>query len=241
MLVQQFHREFKIAFDKADSDSYPEFLAAEIDYYLNEAQDRFIKTRYGRNNIYKMGYEELQKRTEDLKSLSKTKYCSVTLLDYYNLSGDMIYKANIDNLFDDVALNTPYTGKYMLWLKASVQVKIGTCTQWSRVKLIQQDDISGINDDPFNKASADTPLLFFEDGGLCVWTGKGSTVESVLVSFFKYPAQINDGSYGGTLSQCELSEHTHREILQMAVGIAIENISSPRVQTHDALNVQRME
>lgn len=241
MQVSQFHKEFKIAFDKADSGAYPEFLPAEIDTYLNEAQDRFVKTRYGRNNIYKLGYEELQKRTEDLKALSKSKYCAVSPVDYYHASGDKIYKADLDSMFDDIALAIPYTGKYMLWLKASVQVKISTCTKWSRVKLIQQDDVSGIDDDPFNKASAERPLVFFEDGGLCVWTGKGSTVEAVLVSFFKYPDQINIGTYGGALTQCELSDHTHREILQMAVGIAIENISSPRVQTHDALNVQRIE
>ena len=30
---------------------------------------------------------------------------------------------------------------------------------------------------------------------------------------------------------CELSEHTHKEIVQLAVNIAIENIESKRLQT----------
>jgi hypothetical protein len=48
------------------------------------------------------------------------------------------------------------------------------------------------------------------------------------------------GTYGIPLSQCELSEHTHKEIIQMAVGIALENLESPRQQTQ-VTNLQNIE
>ena len=59
MTVQDMHNEFKVSLDKVDSSAYPEFLDWEIDYYLNEAQDRLIKNRFGRNNLYDRDWETL--------------------------------------------------------------------------------------------------------------------------------------------------------------------------------------
>ena len=58
MLITEFHREYKIAMDKVDSSAYSEIKPWEVDYFLNEAQDRFVKTRYGKNNIYQEGLKD---------------------------------------------------------------------------------------------------------------------------------------------------------------------------------------
>ena len=84
--------------------------------------------------------------------------------------------------------------------------------------------------------------MIFEDGDIFVWTEAGASIENFLVTFLKRPAQLHKGTYGTmTPVQCELGEYTHKEIVQMAVKIALENIESPRQQTQEATNIQRME
>jgi hypothetical protein len=41
-------------------------------------------------------------------------------------------------------------------------------------------------------------------------------------------------------TSCELSEHLHKEIVQTAVDISLENLQSPRVQTN-IKNMQTIE
>ena len=70
MTCAQLHLEFKFRCDKLDTLNYPNFLPEEIDLILNNAQERFIKQRYGLNNIKGQSFEETEKRTEDLKNIT---------------------------------------------------------------------------------------------------------------------------------------------------------------------------
>lgn len=242
MTIQEKHREFKIAFDKVDSEAYPEFLDGEIDYYLNESQDRFIKQRYGGNNIYQAGYEEIQKRTDDLKELVVSRYTNIIPSLVYQSIGDAVYVAQLNDLYSDVDRNTQSQDEYMLYVKAVAETCINeNCCDWSRVKLVQQDDLANVSDDPFNSPSSTKPFIFFEDGNIYVWTAEGLEINNFLITFIKRPAQMNIGTYGGPVVECELSEYTHREIVQQAVQIALENVESPRQQSQAALNIEKIE
>jgi hypothetical protein len=243
MTIEEFHREFKVFFDKADSSAYPEFLDGEIDIYLNEAQERIIKQRYGKNNVYRSGFEEIQKRTEDLKELVVTKFASLSINPAYQDIDDNVYEADLSNLFDEALLVTPAEEEYMFYLKASARTCKSdvTCCQWSKVKLVQHDDIGGITDDPFNKPKKGRPIIFFENGNIMIWTAPTLVVEGFQVTFLKRARLLNIGTYGNPVSECELSEHLHKELLQEAIQVALENIGSPRVQTQGPLNVQTSE
>ena len=243
MTIEQFHIEFKVFFDKVDSAAYPEFLDGEIDIYLNEAQDRIIKQRYGKNNMYRSGFEEIQKRTDDLKNLVKTRFCPVTQDTSYAFVGDNVYRADLSSLFEDGSLTVASTDQYRFYLKSIAQTceADGNCCTWSRVKLVQQDDVSSIASDPFNKPMKDRPIVFFEDGDIFVWTANPFIVGGFQVTFLKVPAQMNIGTYGQPRVDSELSEHLHKEILQEAIEIALENISSPRVKTQGPINVTKAE
>ena len=47
MTVQEMHYEFKLKLNKVDSLDYSNFQVPEIDWYLNEAMNVFMKQRYG--------------------------------------------------------------------------------------------------------------------------------------------------------------------------------------------------
>ena len=242
MTIQELHRNFKVHFDKVDSAAYPEFLDGEIDIYLNSAQERIVKQRYGKNNIYRSGFEEIQKRTDDLKNLVKTRFAAVSPAGPYQDVSENVFRADLDTLYSDGNLTVPVTEKYQFYLKSIAQTcDSKECCSWSRVKLVQHDDIAPIVNDPFNKPKKGRPIIFFEDGDIFVWTAAGHTINGFQVTFMKRPIEMNIGTYGGALAECELSEHLHEEILQQAIVIALENISSPRVQTQAQVNTQQTE
>jgi len=216
MNIATAHIEFKLALDKVSSSSYPELLPEEVDYFLNEAVIRFIKQRYGKNNIYNLGFEEIQKRTDDLKGIVVTSNIARVIV-----SGETnTYKYNVSSL----------TPAYMFFIRARVGVTKGTCEeQFNSIKIVQQDDLEKLRVDPFNKTSVLEPLAYFEDGGIYVLQDSTFTIGNLKLTYLRKPTVI---VYTNTTSElCELSEHTHKEIIQIAVNIAIENIESRRLQT----------
>ena len=55
--------------DKINSFQADSLLPEEIDLELNKSIMRFVNLKYGKNNIYRQGFEESQKRIDDLRNL----------------------------------------------------------------------------------------------------------------------------------------------------------------------------
>ena len=233
MTIAEAHIRTKVLLDKVDSSYYEELLDEEIDEFLDEAFNRRIKRIYGKNNIYRMGFEELQKRTDDLKVLVKSGYCQLSTVNYYQETGDNVYRADLSQFYSDIDLQNEVDYEYMFYLKSTAKTCKGECCRFSRVKLVQQDDISSIAGDPFNKPSAERTIVFFEDSDVFIWAGDDE-VQSFLVTFLMKPKKVNLGTYDGpnTVQEFEASPHFIEEVVVDAVQIIIESIESKRVQTH---------
>lgn len=63
------HTSIEIGVDKIDSNAVPGILPEEKDHFLNRAQDRVKKRRYGGKNSYRKGFEQSQKRIDDLREI----------------------------------------------------------------------------------------------------------------------------------------------------------------------------
>jgi len=218
--------EFKLGLDKMDSSAYPDILEQEILFWLNEAQDQFIKTRYGLNNIYGKGFEEIQKRIDDLSNIVVTKFTSVTLLT----TETNTYKVSTTTLFDDEAHNIPSTNIYMFYLRGRAKIAKGTCTpMYFGVKLEQHDDIDEVLFDPFKKPDPINPVGYFETGDLYVITDSTCTINNFKLTLIREPVIIN--SLSNPTVDCELKPSTHKEIIRIAINLALENIESRRFST----------
>jgi hypothetical protein len=235
MTLNDFHIEFKIALDKLDSSAYPDILVEEIDYYLNEGQDRFEKTRYGINNLYKEGFEEIQKRTDDLRTLVVTNYVPVsTVTTEINT-----YKADFTTVYSDEeqTVNVTTTETYRFYLRGRARtVKTGCSSTYTNIKLFRQMEIERILLDPFNSPKLNSPIAYFEEGIIYIVTDGTFTIDKFKLTYLKKPRVIRYGTQYPTPttdSECELPEHTHKEIVQLAVNIALENIESRRLQTQE--------
>ena len=69
MNVTEMHIAVQQGVDKIHSLQADMLLSEEIDIELNKSMSRFINTKYGKNNIYRKGFEESQKRIDDLRTL----------------------------------------------------------------------------------------------------------------------------------------------------------------------------
>ena len=69
MNVLNMHIGLDQEVDKVHSQRADQLLPEEKDLALNKAMWKFINQRYGRNNVYGKGFEESQKRIDDLRTL----------------------------------------------------------------------------------------------------------------------------------------------------------------------------
>ena len=221
---------FKLKLDKIDSQAYPDINPQEIRYWLDEAADRFVKQRYGRNNIKLKGFEESQKRIDDLRQAVVTEDVAAAVFPIYT------------NAYSSVI---PACYRYLL--KLMVQVEYVDCngdtvTTWSTPKQVQQDDVNALLEDPFNKPTVERPLVTFERDNLLVYTDGVFTILQTKMTYLRLFRKLQlgvvncDGSsdvyQDTTLEYTELAPDVHEEIVDIAVKMALENIESQRYQTN---------
>jgi hypothetical protein len=91
MDITEMHLNIDLELNKLNSNLYEIILPQEKDYFLNRAQERFIKQRYGAmSNSKREGFEMSQKRIDDLRNLLVPNYYDkcfrlpVTDFDYSN-------------------------------------------------------------------------------------------------------------------------------------------------------------
>lgn len=103
MNITEMHLAIQQGVDKINSLQADMLLSEEIDIELNKSQSRFINTKYGKNNKYQKGFEESQKRIDDLRSLVREFSAPVTYkeqlstrhwIDTFRLPSDYLYLVN---------------------------------------------------------------------------------------------------------------------------------------------------
>jgi len=71
MTASEMHIAVKLGLDKSAALELAAFEPEEIDFWLNVAQERFIKQRLFGTNVKKQGFEDSSKRISDLRELVK--------------------------------------------------------------------------------------------------------------------------------------------------------------------------
>lgn len=236
MVVNEMILQFKLASDNLDSSVIPDFSEEVILYYLNEAQERFVKTRYSQNNLYKLGFEETDKRTQDLNNIKDSYYVSSTLTKESN-----VYKLVLSILYDNITLTTNSNAKFMFYLRGRVNtIKNGCESKLVRIKEHQTGDLDDIEQDPFNKSIYTEPVGYFEAGNLYVKTDGTFSIGTGLITCIRRPKLINSILALGIISDCELAEHTHKEIVALAVQLAIGDVKPEKLEVKNiqGINVE---
>ena len=219
--------EFKLLMDKIGAGGAALFLTDEIYSLLNIAMNKFISKRMYGNNPRRLGFEETQKRRDDLKELIRDYNIAPNVHIASSADGGDINKPN--GVFVKLPSNYRHTIQEECTLHTGKRVSV-TPTSYDRYNKI-------IND-PFNSPSKDVVyrLDFYSESttaaGVTTITprieliGENNTaVTHYYLRYIKNPEVISADQ------NCELAEHTHKEIVRMAVLEALENTENPRYQS----------
>lgn len=210
-LIQLIDPEYTVS-KKVDSDT--------IFYFLNSAQDRYIKQNYLAIDSTRGTLENLKKNTDAFKSLIVTS--DLNLIDDIGETENYSVRAYL-----------PDTGntEFFLYLRSSSTVHgtymgilEGNKAQVPN-KFITQEDVDAISVSYYNKPILRQPMALIEADIvgkplIRVFADTYTTISGISCTYIRKPAKITVHSTPS--SNCELSTNVHQEIVDLAVSIFIE-------------------
>ena len=220
MSITDMHDEFRLLLDKGGSFDAPAFMDTEIDAFFNISIEKFVSKRMFGNNVRGTAFEQDQKRRDDLRNLVTTAHTGFLAFDddankpnglFVVLPGDYRHSINEECILSGSSVGL------------SSSVRVG-------VKPITHDSYNKLVDDPFNKPEALIVYrLDFEGDRFEIIFGEGiiPADKGYVLRYIKNPATVSIDDE----IDCDLSSHTHKEIVRMAVLEALENVEQPRYQS----------
>jgi len=210
---------------------YPSFTSNEIDYWLNQAIRKFVKTRYSGVNAKREGFEQTQKRIDDLRTLVREVTVPCTETGAIKPNG-WILTDGFDNanFVDDYWLSIGE--EVLLTLSDSSTIRQG-------VTEVTSDEYRAEIDNPYSSFRLHygnaKPLRLFYNNTIEFISDGTYDVTSAYVRYIKAPDTVVLAT-----TSCDLPEHTHDEVVILGVQMALENIEQPRIQSYSQ-NVATME
>lgn len=217
-LIQLADPEFFIK-NKIDSDT--------IFYFLNAAQNRFIKLNYMSLDNLKQTVENLRKNTDTFKALivSKTLETGTTIEDGVKGKRFELPSTADSQFFLYLRSHSYVSGTYM-----NIPDKVGELDNSALVpnKLITQDDIEKILVSYYNLPILRQPCAVLDastDGKsyISIYVDSYTQLKKCNITYIRKPKQFNVIKTGdpNIVDACELSENVHQDIVELAVDMFI--------------------
>jgi len=182
-----------------ESETTAYFSDAELQEFIKMGVDEFIQQYY-------MAFETTQDSRDKLQNLVISK-------DQNFIDGTTV----VINTMDGAVTGLEYGRFLSAYIKTTPNVN---------VKVIQISDISAYLNDPFNKADASNPVLYFKGGNIHSIGFTASTV--VVVTYLQYTTDI-----------LKLNATTHEEVCQIAARKVLATLGDPRYQMIQAEITER--
>lgn len=217
--VDELLNEFELKLNSLSrTDDQMIFLENKL-VHLNNAQITWIKSKLNQNNVYRVGYEGIRKRIDDLQILKITNYKLQAARGKNNKYVD--YLADISTITD-----------YMFYVSSYAEVLTkSNCRDTVTVNLIKEGELDSLY---YNENYS--PSFFWREtlgtlGGdrLHVYSDGDFTVQQVYLTYLRYPKKIDKSGYvklDGSNSadqDCELPEYAKNDIVDIAVGYAAQS------------------
>jgi hypothetical protein len=214
------HYELKKKLNKVDSQQYKNLLVPEIDVALNEAQELFVKmVAQPRLKSY-LGFEKSQRNIDDIRTIV------------------------VEELGWGVTNNiVTLPPKYWHYIKGTVYCTKAQCIDVPCRLVIRRHE-EDFENSPFDKSSFEWRHVngLFNENGIKLFTDNTFTINSVdlvyirKLSYIHYADAFGTGGYkslSGILlrgtENCELPDHTHREIVDIAALLLMGELQIPGV------------
>lgn len=219
----------------------------DILYFLNKAQENFLKDKFAGSRTSALGFEQSQDLTDDLRvffekdCLTQALYAGSNArwedidVDWAPLPADYLHlvsaraKTHVSDSFngtrrEDFSWDTQtatYDGeeypKRVASPSQTYDEKVVT------LRFAQSDDMFRKLDDPFHTTIHNSPLCDLNNDRVNVYTNSTFITEAVVMNYIRAPKEI---TLDGVPQSSELPEALHREIVERAVRLFLQ--FSPR-------------
>ena len=215
-----------------------------IEHFLNAALDKFWKTRYSQNNFKREGFEQTQKRIDDLRTLivtktftntevvkvSSSKYTVTLPQDYVLLLGDTAGIQPADGVIND-CWDKDEDGNYITHYSDTIEGTIET------VDRIKENSLSEYHLH-YTKAK---PIKLVEDEEIILYTDGKYKVSEYIMQYLRKPEEIRLTMSNYDEDYTDMPEHTHIEIVKLAAQLYLQNQGDQRYASYTQEVIPSME
>lgn len=192
-------------------------------FWLNQAVAKFIKQRFNGDSINNLGYEQTEKRREDL----------IKLFKQYSFSGEQLEYSNLQPNYDEYYIKYPDDFLYALNEDVVISDKLGKhlmdtcvfeCTQDSFMYRIN----NSLTDFHYRFHRA-RPLRIRDSKGCKLLTDKNYKIHEYTLGYLKKPTEITlDNPYA---EYTDFIDVVLFEIIKIAAQMYVENQAEERYKT----------
>ena len=215
MNIKDMHYDLKLKLNKIDSSQYRDLQIPQIDWKLNEAIEIFIKSVAVPRFSEVMGFEKTQRNIEDIRTLVKRgKEITTTLA----LNDNKVFYAAIPN-------------DYAYYVTSRVDATKKNCSK-TKMKCFVRKHGDLNEESVFDSSNFEWEdiNIYFDSEGIAITTDGTFSITKLHLDYIKkHPWVHNAEDYSsqgyelldetvltGT-QDCILPEHTHKEIVDLAV------------------------
>lgn len=216
--------ELQYAFELEASklDSYDNKInSQDALYWLNQGVSKFIKTRYNGNNFLHTSFEQDEKRARDLINLytsyTPNEIVKLAKTDYDEYS--IVYPDDLLFVLDETVEICP-TGKP----DDKRSTEVFECTLDNYMYRIT----NSLTDFHYNHNYA-RPLRVRTQDGCRLLTDSLYDVATYSIGYLRRPSKITMATPFEEYS--DFPDHTHHEIVKLAIQMYIENTQNPRYES----------
>lgn len=216
-IIANFEREINKIDDAVNKPSTEDSL-----FWMNQAIAKFIKLRTNGDFVHKTGYEQTEKRREDLIKLFKEASLGLVqgqqdenpnfLRFSVTYPSDFLYALNEDVVIDSVDGGHP------------MNTCVFECTRDSFMYRIN----NSLTDFHYKYHKA-RPIRIRKDNGCDLLTDKNYTISSYTLGYLRKPTELTLDNPRDEYT--DFQDHIMYEIIKMAAQMYIENQADPRYRT----------
>lgn len=208
--------------------------------FINEAIDKFWKTRYSGLNYKQIGFEQDQKRTDDLRTLvtkhtykdtditkvNQEEYTVTLPDDYVILLGDTAGISPADGVINN-CWEKDVLGNYKIKYSDTIEGTIET------VDRIKENSLSEYR----LKYTKAKPIRLIQDNTITLYTDGNYKVAEYTIEYLKKPSKV-DLKTNPTDEYTDLPSHTHMEVVKLAVQLILATLPNYNVYSNEVNSME---
>lgn len=203
------------------NDSLSKPLTTDSLYWINQAVAKFVKLRFNGDFVHRTGFEQTEKRREDLINLYSSETYTATQPDVSNVDYDVYsvtYPSDFLYILNEDVTISDLNGEHKM------NTHVFECTRDSYMHRIN----NSLTDFHYTRHKA-RPLRIRNNDGCDLLTDKNYKILSYTIGYLRKPNLISmsDPYHDYT----DFNDNVMYEIVKMAAQMYIENIESKRYYT----------